>query len=338
MKVVNSTPSEFRNRIHGKRVICFGGGDYFGLFAFDFGEGVDVVGVIDNDPHKHGRTLSAGGLAVPVISPTQAVRMQQATGAVLVITASDCHSILQQLWEIPEFENVDCFLYASIKYRALKPIDHILPFQSKVEIPPVIHYCWFGGKPLPELQRRCIDSWRAHCPGYEIVEWNEGNYDYTKSVWTRTAFEQKKWAFLTDYARFDILLEHGGIYFDTDVELLRSPDPLRYNQGFAATEAHGGVNSGSGIGAMKGLPVFRELLAGFQDEYRAGVTFCKNVKRETELFWRHGYRLNGEFQMIEHVAVLPFNILTPIVNDTGENFITDATVGVHHFMGGWRKL
>ena len=90
-------------------------------------------------------------------------------------------------------------------------------------IPKTIHYCWFGRGEKPALARRCIASWRAFCPDYEIVEWNEDNFDVTQNGYTRWCYENRKFAFLSDYVRLAVVAEHGGLYFDTDVELLRSP-------------------------------------------------------------------------------------------------------------------
>ena len=93
-------------------------------------------------------------------------------------------------------------------------------------IPKIIHYCWIGGTPLPEIAKKCIESWKKCCPDYEIREWNESNYDFTQNVYMKEAYEVKKWGFVPDYARLDIIYRYGGFYLDTDVELLKSLDPF----------------------------------------------------------------------------------------------------------------
>ena len=102
------------------------------------------------------------------------------------------------------------------------------------KIPHIIHYCWFGGNEKPELVHRCIASWREHLPDWEIREWNEGNYDISRFRFTQEAYDHKKWAFVADVARFDILSQYGGVYFDTDVELL-NPIPEAILQSMIAT-------------------------------------------------------------------------------------------------------
>ena len=96
-------------------------------------------------------------------------------------------------------------------------------------IPKYIHYCWFGGKPLPEIAVKCIQSWKKFFPDYKIIEWNEDNFDLNSCDYCREAYEAKKWAFVSDYARFKILAEYGGIYFDTDVEVIKSFDDILQN-------------------------------------------------------------------------------------------------------------
>ena len=91
-------------------------------------------------------------------------------------------------------------------------------------IPRVIHYCWFGNGTLPEKTVKCIESWKQYCPGYEIKQWNEKNYDVNKIPYIMDAYKEKKWAFVADYARLDILWKYGGFYLDTDVELIKSLD------------------------------------------------------------------------------------------------------------------
>ena len=120
-------------------------------------------------------------------------------------------------------------------------------------IPKVIHYCWFGHNPLPERYKEWIKSWKRYCPDYEIVEWNESNYDVTKHPYMRAAYDAKKWGFVSDYARLDIIYENGGIYLDTDVELVKNLDELLYQEGFAGVDSSGRLSTGLGFGARKGL-------------------------------------------------------------------------------------
>ena len=125
-------------------------------------------------------------------------------------------------------------------------------------IPKIIHYCWFGGNPYPEDVKKCIESWKKNLPDYEIREWNEGNFDFNQIPYTKEAYETKKWAFITDYVRLHALNLYGGIYMDTDVEILKSLDPFLHEKGFAGFERIDGIQTGL-MAAEKGHPFIREL-------------------------------------------------------------------------------
>lgn len=127
-------------------------------------------------------------------------------------------------------------------------------------IPRIIHYCWFGGNKLPELAIKCISSWKIYFPDYEIKEWNETNYDVHKIPYISQAYDAKKYAFVSDYARFDILYQYGGIYFDTDVEVIKPFDQILKSGGFMGLEAKGVVAAGLGIGCNAGLGIFYQIL------------------------------------------------------------------------------
>ena len=129
-------------------------------------------------------------------------------------------------------------------------------------IPKIIHYCWFGGNPLPELAQKCIESWRTYCPDYEIKRWDETNFDVNCCDYVRKAYEVKMWAFVSDYARFKILYENGGVYFDTDVELIKPIDDLLAKGSFMGLEESDKVfvAPGLGLAANPGLDLTEELL------------------------------------------------------------------------------
>ena len=118
-----------------------------------------------------------------------------------------------------------------------------------MSIPKIIHYCWFGGKPLPNTAIKCIRSWKKHCPDYEIHCWNEKNFDINVCPYVKEAYEEKAWAFVSDYARLWIIYNYGGIYLDTDVELLKNIDNLLKYDVFMGFENKQYVNTGVGFWA-----------------------------------------------------------------------------------------
>lgn len=121
-------------------------------------------------------------------------------------------------------------------------------------IPKVIHYCWFGGNPLPKELQDYIDTWKEKCPDYEIKCWNESNYDYTKNEYMKQAFEKGKWGFVSDYVGYDVVYKYGGIYLDTDVEVIKNFDDLLENKIFMGIESNENgyfINPGLAFGAEK---------------------------------------------------------------------------------------
>lgn len=164
-------------------------------------------------------------------------------------------------------------------------------------IPKIIHYCWFGENPLPELAQKCIASWEKYCPDYEIKEWNENNFDLNGCAFVKEAYEAKKWAFVSDFARLKIIYEEGGIYLDTDVEILKSFDTLLGNKCFLGEETSGFVATGLGFGAEKYNPIIKELLEmyiGKHFKLEDGLFDMMPCHRKnTEPLHKYGYKFSG---------------------------------------------
>ena len=208
-------------------------------------------------------------------------------------------------------------------------------------IPKTIHYCWFGGNKKPNLFKKCYKSWKKYCPDYEIVEWNESNFDLTSCpLYVKQAYEAKKWAFVTDYVRLKIIYDNGGIYFDTDVELKKNPDFLLDYKAFFGFEDGEYVATGLGFGAEKGTDILREMMADYEDiafikdDGSFDVTTCP--VRNTHILLNHGLVQDDSEQVIEEgILILPTVCLCPLENMTGENRSTEDTISVHWFSASW---
>lgn len=136
-------------------------------------------------------------------------------------------------------------------------------------IPKIIHYCWFGGNPKPEVIEKCMATWKRYCPEWEIKEWNESNYDITAHPYTKEAYEAKKWAFVSDVARLEIVSTHGGIYLDTDVEIL-SPNPFDEILDYVdllVFETERSINTGLCMGGEVGSELCQKLLAPYLEAH-----------------------------------------------------------------------
>ena len=207
-------------------------------------------------------------------------------------------------------------------------------------IPRVIHYFWFGRGQKPESVKKCIESWKKYCPDFEIKEWNEDNYDAHKHPYMEKAYMERKWAFVSDYARLDVLVREGGIYLDTDVEVLKDLSPLCKNRAFIGFEDSQKVNDGQGFGCEPGMPVFVEMLKCYdgKEPYETvdGVQInSESPKLRTRVLLRHGLIQNGLRQNVDGVEVYPADFFCPLNYDTGRLVITDNTYSIHHFDSSW---
>ena len=206
-------------------------------------------------------------------------------------------------------------------------------------IPKKIHYCWLGENPLPESAKKCIKSWKKHCPDYEIIEWNEMNYDFTKNRYMREAFEAKKWGFVPDYARLDIIYQHGGIYLDTDVELVRPYEDLLQYEGFAGFESAQYVALGLGFGAEAGNSIIKKLLDSYESltflNPDGSLNMIASPKLNTDVLVCEGLVLDGSMQVINGFGFLPPEYLCPKSFDDGIIRKTKNTYSIHHFDASW---
>ncbi|MBQ9214728.1 MAG: glycosyl transferase [Bacteroidales bacterium] len=206
-------------------------------------------------------------------------------------------------------------------------------------IPKIIHYCWFGGNPLPELAVRCIESWKKFCPDYEIKEWNEDNYDVRKIPYISEAYDAKKYAFVSDYARFDILYQYGGIYFDTDVEVIKDLSPIIEKGAFAGVESAGAINAGLGLACESGLNIYKEILQSYQEEHFLKSDGSYNLKtvvsRVSEVFCKHGFVKDNVIQEVAGVRVYPTEYFCPKDLKTMQLNITENSYTIHHYDGSW---
>lgn len=209
-------------------------------------------------------------------------------------------------------------------------------------IPKIIHYCWFGGNPLPDSAKKCIASWKKHCPDYQIKEWNESNFDIKCMPFVQEAYEEKKYAFVSDVARLIVVNTYGGIYFDTDVELIKNIDFLLSRKGFIGFENKNYVATGLGFGAECDTFFLKEMI----DEYKlfhfrnkdGSLNFVRCPQINTDIMVNNGLILNGECQDVKGIIVLPAEYMNPLDSTTGRINKTDKTISIHWYTQSWLSL
>lgn len=207
-------------------------------------------------------------------------------------------------------------------------------------IPKIIHYCWFGGKEKPELVKKCINSWMKYFPDFEIKEWNENNFDINCNTYVQQAYTAKKYAFVADYVRFWALEREGGLYFDTDVEVIRSFGDLLNNEAFVGFENKEYVNPGQVLYLKKeNNIIFKEIKewydnATFLDENGEMIphTVCTVF---TELLKKYGFQPNGKKQVCNGMVLYPVDYFNPYDDATGRLHKTENTYAIHWYAKSW---
>lgn len=209
-----------------------------------------------------------------------------------------------------------------------------------MNIPKKIHYCWFGGNPLNDLGKKCLESWKKFFPDYEIIEWNESNFDVNCCQYVKEAYEAKKWAFVSDYARFKILYEQGGVYFDTDVEVIKSFDKILEKGSYMGSERKtASINPGIGFAVEAGHPFIKELLddydkSSFKKE-DGSLDLTTIVDRTTAFLKVHGLEDKNEIQTVAGITIYPVDYFCPIDMETGKLTITENTCSIHRYAASW---
>ena len=204
------------------------------------------------------------------------------------------------------------------------------------QIPKVIHYCWFGGKEKPALAKRCIQSWKDNHPDFEIKEWNETNFDVFQNNYTSYCYEHQKWAFLTDYVRLGVLYNEGGIYFDTDVEVLKPFDKLLNYDAFFGREGKE-INTGLGFGAKKGFWLLKKLKEDYEKlSPENDFIFIPCPRLNTKVFVKEGFDLGKKETAIQdNIIILKEDVLNPFDDQTGVLQVTEDTLSIHWYNKSW---
>lgn len=200
-----------------------------------------------------------------------------------------------------------------------------------------IHYCWFGKGKKTKMFKICYNSWKKYFPDYEIIEWNENNFDINCNKYVEEAYELKKYAFVSDYARLKAIYEHGGIYFDTDVEVIRPIDKKIIENGFFAEEAEGKLSTGLGFSTNKNEKILKQMLDDYENIHfvndgKIDMTPC--TIRNTNSLISRGYEL-GAFKKINGITIYPISFFGgwDLKNDCID--VSENTYTIHHYNGSW---
>lgn len=205
-------------------------------------------------------------------------------------------------------------------------------------IPKIIHYCWFGGNKIPNSVKLCIKTWKKYCPDYEIRVWNESCFDVNSHPFVKKAYACKAWAFVSDYVRLQVVYENGGIYLDTDVELIKSLDDLLQNKCYFGLQQDKNLcNTGIGFGAEKGSPIVKKMM----DEYE-NVEFNPNdmlsvacPTLNTNALLKNGYEPTSGIFSNDEFTVYPTCYFDPYSTQDKTNLLCENTYSIHHYNASW---
>lgn len=209
-----------------------------------------------------------------------------------------------------------------------------------MSIPKIIHYCWFGKGEKNELVNKCIKSWEQYCPDYKIIEWNEMNYNILTNKYVRDAYKEKKWAFVSDYVRTDVIYKYGGIYLDTDVEVINPLERLLDFHAFFGVESQNlNINTGLGFGAEQ----YNDIVKKLRDMYDDISFYKKNGELNltscpiyiTKFFEELGYIKNNKIQTIRNIEILPSDRFSPYDYKTGKINLSKDTFSIHWYNASW---
>lgn len=326
-----------------KRVYGFGSGviaEQFSLLMRESGCQDRILGYVDNNPALWGQTKEIGGKVSPLLSPDE-LRRLAGPDLLVVVACTDAKSVYEQLDRYPELARVSlCFWQLMLSEELQTQPEPVIPrLYPQPRIPKTIHYCWFGGAPIPEHLQRLMASWKEKCPDYEIVRWDETNYDVTRNLYMKQAYDCKRWGFVPDYARLDIIYRYGGIYLDTDIELLQSLDPLLYQDGFCGFDVYRFINLGIGFGAAQGNPVIHTLL----QEYDARTFYKPDgtqdlstcILYQYQTFHKMGVSFDGKLAQIPGMTIYPAAVLGSYDPFTETSRPKAGTLSLHHYDSSW---
>ena len=341
VKIIDASIQKFYDDIQNRRLFLFGAGKRVTYICETYGIESKIEAIVDNNDKLVGDFFSYGKAKIPIVDIGYLVKAAKNTDIdqiVLLITPVHyCLSIIEQLDAIPAFEKLRCYVGRLLDDYYEKK-DFLFSDGENI-IPKKIHYCWFGKKEIPEHLRRCIDTWKEKCSDYEIIKWDETNYDITKNQYMKEAYECKKWGFVPDYARIDIVYNEGGIYLDTDVEIISSLDTLLKDEMFCGFNCYGLINFGLGFGAVPRNQFIKELRDAYDGKsfYNAdksvNLTACSWYQHP--VFKKHGFQLNNCYQNIEGIVIYPSEVFAPTgASGTANNF-SEKTVSIHHAELSW---
>ncbi|MCC6093443.1 MAG: hypothetical protein LIV24_00220 [Eubacterium sp.] len=334
---------QLKELIKGKKVICFGTGlqgQRVAMYFYIWGLEDNLIAYADNNRSKVGGSVSYQGKDIPIISAEDILNYDP-DKIFILITSIYYEQIYEGLNNILSGVDIQVASLDETSDVELESSTYLAPSKENDNpiIPKIIHYAWFGGN-KPESITRNIENWKKLCPDYEFIEWNESNYDIKKNKYMYQAYQKQIWGFVPDYLRLDVLYKYGGIYLDTDIELIKKPDQLLFQKCFGCIDGSLTMNLGSGFGSVPNMDIIRKLRDYYDD--------CKFVRQDgsvdktscgthsLKVLIKYGIEINNKFQNVDGMNIYPM-IFQGKNQHSGKVKVTDKTFWIHHGNMSWFK-
>ena len=341
MRKLQFNINQFKEYLKTKKCICFGAG-LQGMNAIYILENWDMSDrlkfFIDNNSSRWGSKYNVEKHSYDIFSIDEARNLID-NDTVIFITCQDVVGVIEQLNHIEEFNNVPCVSLTSLgqQQMLISSYDSIIKTSDTPLIPKIIHYCWFGGE-MPKLMQDNVEKWRRMCSDYEIKLWNEDNYDVTKCAYMYEAYRHKAWGFVPDYIRLDIIRQYGGIYLDTDVEILKKPDALLYQESFGISDASFFMNLGAGFGSIPNNPLIKEFLDVYEHENfvlpDGRINNAPCIFYQYRVLRKYGIKLDDSLQSVKGFNIYPM-IMASTVPRSMQMRLSDMAYFAHYGTMTW---
>ena len=357
----NANYGNFLFETKDKRIICYGAGGTMRDFLKNNRAHISVLNkidyILDRDRAKSGSSAAVGLKDVPIMTVEELTALDASFSEYVIILCLADKFVLDALSDLDRisiFNGLACYYGISALSWSR---EHFVPAPSgksalpsckiKYDIPKVIHYTWFGERSFGEIERECIESWGKACPDFELKLWNEENYDISEMpLYARQAHEAKKYAFVSDYARLDIVYRYGGFYLDTDVLLFRSLEDFKDYKAVFGYLPYNEINSGLGFGSVAGnvdlfwqMSIYENVL--FVNDGELNLTPCPEYT--TDYFRSKGIDIDNRLKLVDGTLFLPSDFLCslmPVVSGNGMWYLplyelTENSYAIHMCTSTW---
>lgn len=336
--------SEYERFIKGKEVYVYGAGRALESCIDIYFNNTNVKSIIDRNKELWGKKKTINGKKIDIISLgdfiNQIKRKEKNNIVIFITTTFYVIDIIEELNKYKELDNINCLSQVVIRniYEKIEPYSFTI---GKQLIPKKIHYIWIGNKELPDSYKRNIETWEKYNPDYEIIRWDESNYDFKKCDYMREAYEAKCWGFVPNYCRLDIVNRYGGIYLDIDVECKGSFDAVLNDKAFFSMGSSDRINNGCGFGSKPNIPFLSELKKQFEDNHflnKNGIpqkTPCHIFLHP--IFRKHGFIIENRYQKVEDIVLYPTEVFSPLTIDGWDNYLSNNTLSIHKEDGTWKN-